>query len=69
LLSFSSFYSPLQKVKSIENFRKISDLYLGENCESPKFGVTSYSTKDARLTTESAAQLEITVKCKSGKQV
>jgi len=40
----------------------------GENCDSPQFKVTSYSTKDARLTAESAAQLEITVKCKSGKQ-
>ncbi|CAF2446146.1 unnamed protein product [Rotaria sp. Silwood2] len=40
----------------------------GENCESPQFKVSSYSTKDARLTAESAAELEITVKCKSGKQ-
>ncbi|CAF0766259.1 unnamed protein product [Rotaria sordida] len=40
----------------------------GENCESPQFQVSSYSTKDARLTAESAAQLEITIKCKSGKQ-
>jgi len=39
----------------------------GENCESPKFEVVSHSTKDARLTAESAAQLEITVKCKNGK--
>ncbi len=42
---------------------------LGENCESPKFTATSYSTKDARLAVEAAAQLEITVKCKNGKQV
>jgi len=41
----------------------------GQNCESPTFKVTSYSTNDARLTVESAAQLEINVKCKSGKQV
>jgi hypothetical protein len=41
----------------------------GENCESPKVTFTSYSTKDARLTAESVAQLEITVKCKNGKQV
>jgi hypothetical protein len=41
----------------------------GESCESPQFKVTSHSTRDARLTAESAAQLEITVKCKSGKQV
>lgn len=40
-----------------------------QNCESPQFKVTSYSTTDARLTAESAAQLEITVNCKSGKQV
>jgi len=40
-----------------------------QNCESPQFKVTSYSTTDARLTAESAAQLEITVTCKSGKQV
>ncbi|CAF0808829.1 unnamed protein product [Adineta steineri] len=40
----------------------------GENCESPQFKITSYSTKDARLTAESAAQVEITVKCKNGKQ-
>jgi len=41
----------------------------GENCESPQFKVNSYLTKDARLTAELAAQLEITIKCKSGKQV
>ena len=46
-----------------------NSLNLGETCESPQLTVTSYSTTDARLTTESAAQLEITVKCKSGKQV
>ncbi|CAF0778302.1 unnamed protein product [Rotaria sp. Silwood1] len=40
----------------------------GETCESPQFQVSSYSTKDARLTAESAAELEIIVKCKSGKQ-
>ncbi|CAF2512869.1 unnamed protein product [Rotaria sp. Silwood2] len=40
----------------------------GENCESPQFKVVSHSTRDARLAIESAAQLEITVKCKSGKQ-
>ncbi|CAF1052982.1 unnamed protein product [Adineta ricciae] len=40
----------------------------GETCESPEFKVNSHSTRDARLTAESAAQLEITVKCKNGKQ-
>ncbi len=40
-----------------------------ENCEAPQFKVVSHSTRDARLTAESAAQLEITVNCKSGKQV
>ncbi|UJR37469.1 hypothetical protein I4U23_030172 [Adineta vaga] len=43
-------------------------LITGENCESPKFQVKTYSTKDARLTAESVTQLEITIKCKSGKQ-
>ncbi|CAF1121012.1 unnamed protein product [Rotaria sp. Silwood1] len=40
----------------------------GETCESPQFSVVSYSTRDGRLAIESAAQLEINVKCKSGKQ-
>ncbi|CAF2099497.1 unnamed protein product [Rotaria magnacalcarata] len=40
----------------------------GESCESPQFQVASYSTRDGRLAAESAAELEITVKCKSGKQ-
>ena len=41
----------------------------GQTCESPQFKVVSHSTRDARLAAEPAAQLEITVKCKSGKQV
>ena len=41
----------------------------GESCVSPKLTVSSYSTRDARLTAEPVAQLEFTVKCKSGKQV
>ena len=41
----------------------------GESCDSPKLTVSSYSTRDARLTAEPVAQLEFTVKCKSGKQV
>jgi hypothetical protein len=44
-------------------------LNLAENCEAPQIKAVSHSTRDARLTVESAAQLEITVKCKSGKQV
>jgi hypothetical protein len=60
----------LQKViKNSSCSIEINDFNLGENCESPQFKVTSYSTKDARLITESAAQLEIIVKCKNGKQV
>lgn len=43
--------------------------HLGQTCESPQFKVVSHSTSDARLTAESAAQLEVTVTCKSGKQV
>jgi hypothetical protein len=49
--------------------RKFIFFYSAENCAAPEVKVVSYSTKDARLTAESAAQLEITVKCKSGKQV
>jgi hypothetical protein len=50
----------LQKViKNSSCSIEINDFNLGENCESPQFKVTSYSTKDARLITESAAQLEM----------
>ncbi|CAF1332625.1 unnamed protein product, partial [Didymodactylos carnosus] len=38
-----------------------------EQCESPTFSVKSHTTKDARLTAETAASVEITVKCKNAK--
>ncbi|CAF0945083.1 unnamed protein product [Adineta ricciae] len=58
----------LSMLSTILAFLTLIILTAGQNCESPQFKVTTYSTQDARLTTESAAQLEFTVKCKNGKQ-